>query len=392
MHVSEVKANVINTLFLINILWLFTVMWIMDNGVKVLTLSTAVVFLSVLLLKKQEAIKHIKSSYFIWACALLCLATVLTKYFHGGLFGTFQRATIILLLLSICIHAIKFNTKKLNWLLIFTYVFHISYLLFSIFILGKNRPEGNINPNIYATAFGLLFIFNAYYSLKTKNKTLLIFIPILAYCTLTMQSRGVIISCFLSLTLLLTMLLFKEKRNNIRKLMLGFFVFLFSIATLNSSIVNNLVSKSKNEIEMISSGKLNTSIGLRIQMIYLSIDMIKDRPIIGHGDSFKTSRDNIIKEKGYNNYLMTFKTLHNTYLDSWSKLGVFGFIFSIFLTISPYLILVNTEHSPLGIALSIFTFVISLVDTALLGGTYLLLLISLSLILKIIPSKDEIKT
>ncbi len=389
MHILEAKKNIINVLFLINMLWLFTAAWVVDNGVKILTVSVATLLLFTILIKNKEIIKHIRTSRFIWVCILLCLATVLTKYFHGGLFGTFQRATIIILSLSLCIREVKFNSKHLESLLICAYIFHILYLFFSIFILGKDRPEGNINPNIYAPVFGLLLIFNTYHSIKTKNKTLLIFLPILIYCILIMQSRGVIVSSILSFIFLLISLFFRQRR--MKKAMLGFFALLLSIAAFNSSIVTNLVSKSVNEVEMIRSGNLSTSLGLRIQMLYLSIDLIKEKPITGHGDSFTTSRDNIIKEKGYNNYLMTFKTLHNAYLDSWSKLGIFGFIVSIVLTISPYLILVNTEHSLLGVSLSIFTFVISLVDTALLGGTYLLLLTSLSLILKVTPSRDEIK-
>ena len=246
--------------------------------------------------------------------------------------------------------------------------------------MQESRPESFMNPNIYAPVFGLFFIYFCYSTLKHHNIVDLILSILAIYCVSIMQSRGVIVASVLSLSIILMHSTYIVSKNKIVRSLVLLIPIIFMIILLNSKLGEKIYDKSTHEYNQIKNGNLNTSIGLRIEMAYIAKDLILENPLAGYGDDFTDARKEIIKKNDYNPIINKFKTLHNVYSDSWAKLGLLGFISSLLLTLLPILLLRKTPSIILGLSLTIFTFTISMVDTALLGGEYLLMLIALSYI------------
>ncbi|WP_417884166.1 O-antigen ligase family protein [Vibrio rumoiensis] len=246
-----------------------------------------------------------------------------------------------------------------------------------------------MNPNIYAPIFGLFLLFFINSNIDNLNIYKLILTIVSLYSIIIMQSRGVIISSIISSTYIIIHILI----SRITRIKFSFKKATFIIigtcllASLTINITYNLYNKTAIEYASITEGHLNTSIGQRIQMLLIAKDLIADKPIIGHGSDFKQQKDRIIIKNNYSKSIKSYKTLHNVYTDSWAKLGILGLLVAIYLTLLPYLILRKTNKYYFGITLSIFTLLVSIVDTALLGGEYLLVLLCISYIYKLNQNK-----
>lgn len=368
-----------NILLFINLLWIFSGLWLSHDSLKKLT-ALAIIFLVFSLISNPKVIiANIKKKHNIFIFILVILS-LYAKYFHGGIFGSFTRSCLILYMIAISLNTEKTNITLLKHSITLGFLLNLGFLVYIRVFLQESRPENFMNPNIYAPVFGLFFIYFCYSTLKHHNIVDLILSILAIYCVSIMQSRGVIVASVLSLSIVLIHSTYIVSKNKIIRSLVLLIPIIFMIILLNSKLGEKLYEKSTHEYNQIKNGNLNTSIGLRIEMAYIAKDLILEKPLAGYGDDFTSARKEIIKKNDYNPIINKFKTLHNVYSDSWAKLGLLGFISSLLLTLLPILLLIKTPNIILGLSLTIFTFTISMVDTALLGGEYLLMLIALSYI------------
>lgn len=368
-----------NTLLFIILSWMFSGLWLSHDSLKKLTALAIIFLVFSLIFNPKVIIANIKKKYNIFIFILVILS-LYAKYFHGGIFGSFTRSCLILYMIAISLNTEKTNITLLKHSITLGFLLNLGFLVYIRVFLQESRPESFMNPNIYAPVFGLFFIYFCYSTLKHHNIVDLILSILAIYCVSIMQSRGVIVASVLSLSIILMHSTYIVSKNKIVRSLVLLIPIIFMIILLNSKLGEKIYDKSTHEYNQIKNGNLNTSIGLRIEMAYIAKDLILENPLAGYGDDFTDARKEIIKKNDYNPIINKFKTLHNVYSDSWAKLGLLGFISSLLLTLLPILLLRKTPSIILGLSLTIFTFTISMVDTALLGGEYLLMLIALSYI------------
>ncbi len=360
------KDWVLEKLFFFNILWAFSGLWIFNDGLKILLICSSLLMILQLTTYRKETIAQIKNhSGFILSMFTLVIANMILGLF----FNSFQRAIISLIIL---IPLIKFKPKNsyfIDKVILISCIIHASYLVYNVFYIGEDRLIGNLNPNIYAPIFGLLFVISINVFFDNKKPAYLIISALLLSCVFLMLSRSVILACIFCF-IISSLPKMKLKNIILTFAIIALIPFLFS----NKPVFEKVFSRTKTEINHISHGNLDGSFGLRVQMFFISCELIKQHPIIGHGKSFTKARNTIIDKEKYNPEIKKYKTLHNVYFDSWSKMGIAGFFLFIIFTIYPYFLLRNTKYNSLGIGLTSFTFFISMFDTALLGGPYLLVL------------------
>ncbi len=358
------SKNILDIIVMINIFWCFTGLWFFPGSIKV---SMGIAITSILIkffFEKNKIIETIKKNAVI---IILLLVTFIFGEIIDVFFSSFSRS---ILTASILIASIKKFDSKIIFI---TAIVHASYLVYMVLYLGLDRPQEILNPNIYGPIFGLLFLLSFNEFLMSRKVVILVISIILLWAVFIMQSRGVILGCLVALTLSL----FREATYILRKNILISLGVIFSITIIltNTNKIENLYNNTMSEIHNLNNGYMSSSIGLRLEMSLVSFEMIKEKPIFGHHDDFYNVRNKIINDYNFNHQIISFKTLHNVYLDSWARMGIFGLIIFIFFTLYPYISLRKTDNRVLGIALSLFTFIISMVDTALLGGPYLLVLL-----------------
>ncbi|MGF1901238.1 O-antigen ligase family protein [Aliivibrio sifiae] len=374
-----------NLLVSISILWITAGLWLLEDGLKTLT-GVGIVFLVFTLVttSPKELLLRIKNNKLIILSLLFTAIVIITKEYYGGIYGSFMRSCIIFSILFICIYSHRTNNLSISLPIIFGAILNILYVLYIVYIEGQPRPTAMMNPNIYAPLFGCFAIL-AFYFIKPNQHNYItitscfLFLSLLL-CVILMQSRGVLAASMFSLCILFIYKLKKYEHKIIITLSLISIV-IFS-GFMNKNRIEDLYNKSAYEYQRIIEGDLNSSIGLRVQMLDVGLTMISEKPLIGHGSNYKQEKTKIIIEDKKNQEINSYGTLHNVYIDTWAKLGILGFIATIFLTILPLFILKGSEHWVLGLSLSSFNLLISLVDTVLLGGDYLLVIITISLILK----------
>lgn len=383
-----------NLLVSISLLWITAGLWLLEDGLKTLT-GISIVFLVFTLVttSPKDLLTRIKNNKLIILSLLFTVIVILTKEFYGGIYGSLMRACIIFSVLFICIYSPKTSKYSVTLPILLGGLLNIVYVLYVTYIEGQSRPITIMNPNLYAPLFGCLVIL-AFYFIKFNKPNYLTIISTtlfvsLLLCVVLMQSRGVLVASAFALFILFVHKL-SNHRNKLTITISLASVILFS-GFMNQDRIQRLYNKSFYEYNHITKGNLNTSVGLRIQMLDVGLTMISEKPIIGYGSNYKQEKTKVVAEQKNNKVINTFSTLHNVYIDTWAKLGFLGFIATIFLTLLPLLILKGSEYWVLGLSLSSFNFIISMVDTVLLGGPYLLVSTSICLILKLssLPSKEQ---
>lgn len=362
-----------NTLLFLNSLWILTGLWLSHDSLKKLTALSILLF-AFSLIAKPKVIKCnlLKKHNIIFI--VISLLSLYGRYYYGGVFGSFSRSSLIILMISLSLDDKCIMIDYIKSSVSIGIIINFAFILYSILYLNITRPDLFMNPNIYAPIFGLFFLF----FMNTNIDKFQIYTTLLAgislYSVIAMQSRGVAVSSLASGFLLLLYFFspkLKTLNFSLKKTIITIIVS-FSLILTISNITYNLLKKTAVEYSYIKKGHLDSSIGQRIQMFLIAKDLIIENPVAGHGSDFKLEKENIINKKQYSSEIKTYKTLHNVYTDSWAKLGILGLLTVIYLTALPYLILKRTSKAYFGLSLSIFTFLISMVDTALLGGEYLL--------------------
>ncbi|WP_175365440.1 O-antigen ligase family protein [Aliivibrio logei] len=367
-------------------------LWLLPDGLKLLS-GISIVFLLFTLLTNKTTIllNRIKQNKIIILSLFFTLIVIITKELYGGIYGSFMRSCIIFSVLFICIYSQNTTKRSLYIPILLGILLNSSYLIYTTIIKDIYRPVEIMNPNLYAPLFGI-FLILSFNFVDFKKPTLLSVVSLISSLLLTfsvvvMQSRGVLAASLFALLALSfnTILINKSKLKTIGILLSIVFISIY----FNQEKIDILYKKSMTEYGRISNGDLNSSVGLRIQMLTVGMSMIKEAPLFGHGKDYKEIKTKTVEKKSLNKVINTFSTLHNVYIDSWAKLGILGFLMTILLTLLPYLLLKGSSYWVLGLSLSSFTFIISMVDTVLLGGSFLLAIITICLILKYQPLNKE---
>ncbi|MFM2606170.1 O-antigen ligase family protein [Vibrio chagasii] len=322
-----------------------TGMLVLDSGdKKIIPLFLISIIVSILAFKKETILNNIQSP-FVWLIGISCIYTVFSYYYHGSS-SRELRALIGLTLFLIAFPYQILTQKVIQWVvLICSLAICANSVYFNLYI-GMERDAGYINPIPYATACALISIiaFSILLdnpSLKEKLLPLVSFLISLPPIILS-EARGIWLAFSLSIFFILIAKCIKNPPSKSKVLLSFVFTAVLTStgAFLFKEKINERYEKTIYEIERIQSNDYSTSIGLRLKMWMLVPELIKQKPILGHGQEQREILRSKLKRGEISHQLFYFASAHyhNQFLDKMVKSGVIGLTLVIGLLIYPLMI------------------------------------------------------
>ncbi|MGR5389381.1 O-antigen ligase family protein [Vibrio crassostreae] len=327
-------------------------MLVLDNGdKKLIPFIILSIIISIFLYRKEIIIKNLKSP-FIWLLSLLCAYTIFSYYYHGS--SSREMRALLGSTLFLLFFPYQILTQRvIQWIvLVGSFAVCVNSVYFNLYI-GIERDAGYINPIPYATACALISIIafsllldNS--SLKGKTLPLIAFLLSLPPIILS-ETRGIWLAFTLSIFFIFITKCIKNPPSK-RKILLAFIFTAILTSTgvfLFKEKINDRYDRTIYEIERIQSNDYSTSIGLRLQMWMLTPELIKQKPILGHGQEQREILKGKLKSGEISNQLFYFASAHyhNQFLDKIVKSGVVGLMFVTLLLLYPLMMMKNLPPS-----------------------------------------------
>ncbi len=373
------KKQLYEILTVVVTFWIFSGLWLTVKLEKSLIVPLTLLFIvGVLSGKGRFWLNRIKNSKFIQVLLALVLVINLYDISVGGLENYTVRGYNSAFLLVLFLE--KISLDKIINIIFLSLFLHLTYVVWFIFTQDGYRPDYIMNPNVYSGFFGLVYVFSFSMLLFSKDRgrstaiKLLTCFSISIACLVLISSRNAMLSSLVSTLLLISIYLFTIKGSQSKTLFYVFSILIVlgvSIVVFGDSI-NILIARTQHEIERLARGDLNTSIGYRLQMYLIAIDMIKEKWLLGWGDSYQAYLNQALnaQEIPRGLYIQINRHFHNSYLDTWIKIGVFPILVCVFFIFYGVrkLIPVKDEYSAAIIGVFCFSLIASLFDSTLQRG------------------------
>ncbi|CAH7460093.1 O-antigen ligase family protein [Vibrio chagasii] len=319
-----------------------TGMLVLDGGdKKIIPFIIVSTIISILLYKKELIVKNLKSP-FIWLLSLLCSYTIFSYYYHGA--SSREMRALLGAMLFLLFFPYQILTQRvIQWIVLAgSFIVCINSIYFNLY-MGIERNAGYINPIPYATSCALLSIvaFSLLLdtcSLKRKALPLIAFLLSLPPIILS-ETRGIWLAFSLSIFFIFIAKCTKNPPSKSQILLVFIFTAILTStgAFLFKDKINERYNQTIYEVKKIQSGDYNTSVGLRLQMWMLAPELIKQKPILGHGQEQREILKGKLKNGEISTHLYRYASAHyhNQYLDKMVKSGVIGLILAIGLLLYP---------------------------------------------------------
>ncbi|MHA2939806.1 O-antigen ligase family protein [Vibrio sp. RC27] len=347
-------------------------MWFASNGLKTLS---GLSFLSFIFsFSNKESYKSILSSKIIIYLTFFTITLIFIDKLHGGIFSSLNRSLVCFIFLYSAYKNTNISNENIIRSLMLGILIQVIYLLYLLlfFDFYNDIPK---NPNIYSALLGSIIIYLSYNLYHQFSYKILFITIIITFLIFSLESRTVIFSCFTSIPILYSLKILNFKK---RTIFLTLFIFSASYSIL-SEPVSRIYNVTTYELRNLSTNDYSSSLGQRYSMALLGWDMFKEKPLTGYGSDFFINKNILVEERELSQNIKKYATLHNIYIDSLAKLGIFSLPVTIFVTLIPLLYCYKGTNRKFGISLSTYMFLISIFDTALLGGPLLLVIICLCL-------------
>ncbi|WP_210455409.1 O-antigen ligase family protein [Vibrio crassostreae] len=322
-----------------------TGMLVLDNGdKKIIPFILLSIIISLFLYKKEQLVKNLKSP-FIWLLSLLCLYTIFSYYYHGA--SSREMRALVGTTLFLMFFPYQVLTQRvIQWIiLVGSFTVCINSIYFNLY-MGIERDAGYINPIPYATVCALISIiaFSLLLDcspLKSKILPLVAFLLSLPPIILS-ETRGIWLAFTLSVITIIIAKCIKNPPS--RKYILFTFIFTAILASTGAFLFKDKIYERYNqtiyEVKKIQSDDYSTSVGLRLQMWMLSPELIKQKPILGHGQEQREILKDKLEHGELSRPLYHYASahFHNQFLDKMVKSGVIGLILLIALLLYPLII------------------------------------------------------
>jgi len=323
-----------------------TVMLVLDSGdKKLIPFIILSIIISIFLYRKEIIIKNLKSP-FIWLLSLLCAYTIFSYYYHGS--SSREMRALLGSTLFLLFFPYQILTQKvIQWIvLVGSFVVCINSIYFNLYI-GIERDAGYINPIPYATSCALISIiaFSLLLDdspLKEKALPLMAFLLSLPPIILS-ETRGIWLALTLSIFIIIVVKCIKNPPS--RKQILSTFIFTAILTSSGTFLfkdkINQRYDSTIYEINRIQADDYSTSVGLRLQMWMLAPDLIKQKPILGHGQEQREILKNKLRNGEISKHLYRYASAHyhNQILDKMVKSGAIGLMFLIGLLFLPLMMI-----------------------------------------------------
>lgn len=273
----------------------------------------------------KTLIRHPQAAISFFLAVLFCLGLIYTPVsLEEGIdcLRKYRELLFIPIVLSIFFQKPKEAQFSLNAflcgliiLLLYSYAIHFRLLSTTHF---GDSPIFHITHSFFMAVLSFFAIHRALLSKQYKFFWLVIFI--LATINLFLISPG---RTGMFVYIILAFLLLVQKLSW-KKFIPGFacIIILAGGLYMGSDNVSTRVDEAVKEIQHYKRGKSKTSLGQRFDWYHNSIDLIKAKPIIGHGTgSFETVQKQVMKQ-----FTTPTDNPHNEYLFIGAQLGLIGLL------------------------------------------------------------------
>ncbi|MGI9887671.1 O-antigen ligase family protein [Vibrio chagasii] len=339
------RKQIYTALLLLPYFFAVTGMLVLDSGdKKMIPLFLISIIVSILVFKKEIILNNIQGP-FLWLIATSCIYTVFSYYYHESS-SRELRALIGVTLFLMAFPYQMLTQKVIQWVvLIGSLAICANSVYFNLYI-STGRNAGYINPIPYSTACALISIiaFSLLLdstSLKSKTLPLVAFLLSLPPIILS-ETRGIWLAFTLSIFTIMVTKCIKNPPS--RKYILFTFIFTAILTSTGAFLFKDKINERYNqtiyEVRKIQSDDYSTSVGLRLQMWMLAPELIKQKPILGHGQEQREILKYKLEHGEISRPLYHYASahFHNQFLDKMLKSGVIGLTLVIGLLIYPLMI------------------------------------------------------
>lgn len=333
---STTNNKLTSLLFLISSFWIATgMLWDGDGDMRLVPIVLSLVITSVLVSRFHIIKNNFKNNFWIKLLAINGLFGLIAYEIYG--FNSRElRATLVIFLLFLTTPRNLYTKSAMQW---FLFVSSLSCALYGYYyqhVENLLRGYWPINAVPFATISGLILLSSVSLLLTTfKNKnyyiiTFSIFFSVLAL--LFSESRGPIISSLIVFSMIV--LYYSYKKSKLFALCMFLAIIISMLFASKLAVVEKRIHATNYEYSLIKRGIYDSSLGVRLQMFDIAIELWKVRPMLGYGTNVEKEFGRLESEGVINDnvHRLISMTFHNGYLDKFVLYGVFGGgIFLIFL-------------------------------------------------------------
>lgn len=392
------KQSMVNYLILTPYLIMFPLVAIVeDGGKKMVAVAIASILASISRYGLDIPRKNIKNTL-LWVVIAMAMYLSIQDIFQGGSAG--QVRAFICASLLLLFTPFSLLNQRVLFVIAFIGAFSIAInTSYYAFFLGQNRWAGPLNPIPYATISAVATIISVHFLFAAQNNihrfisltSLLLALIGVAYS----MTRGIWLALIVAIVLMLLIRIFSHQ-NKKQRMTKYLSVFVIISALLIAAFHNSIMQRfnaTKYEYQNISTGNLDTSIGMRFQMWDAAGKIIPLSPWFGVGRQHTNILDDLNKQGLVSDTLNNYKTqhYHNQYIDMFVKYGVIGLLLTLMLFIVPFKHALRSDSETRSIILGLLSlyFVAGLTDVPLLHAETILVFTCLLVPLMDFPPKAD---
>ncbi|MBM7037672.1 O-antigen ligase family protein [Vibrio ulleungensis] len=342
------KNRLLSVFSYLPLIWIVTGMFWYSRGDKFLVGIMAISFLVITVINGPKSIiNKIKSSSWLKLILLYLAFAVVSGEIHG--FNSREtRALIISALFLMSVNLSTLNFKYIALLMLVASINGLIYVTNFQIIDPVPRNLWPVNPLPFAASIAVLASISLSLLIVNKKPRTRIFFGInLLILTITLLAtdiRSAIIAFVVFVGLTVLWLVVKSKNRG--KVMAIGMVILSLSAVLSYPITKNRIIVTIGEVQAISAGNLDTSIGQRLQVYNVALGMIPEAPIFGHGNKLAPRWDAMLESGEITPLVHQVVSwdFHNDYFEKWVKYGLVGLIFMLILLLYPVYRAIKSRH------------------------------------------------
>lgn len=315
-------------LFFGSVFWMATgMLWDGDGDMRLVPLVVSLAIASIFNFRLRVIKENFRNSFWVKLLAINGFFGLVAYELYG--FNSRElRATLIMLVFFLVTPKSLYTKRYMQWFLLVASVSCGLYGYYYQFAVKLERGYWPINAIPFATICGLVSISSLgllFTKFEEKNKALLFVSFALSLVGVILsQSRGPLIALMVLLFFLVFYFTYKKVRFFSVFALLGTALVVGGVC--NIPLVQERIEKTIHEYHLVREGNFNSSIGIRLKMVVVGVDLWSKRPIIGFGTNIKEEFDQMESEKlitPYFNRLISM-TFHNGYLDKFVLYGILG--------------------------------------------------------------------
>ncbi|MEZ8516033.1 O-antigen ligase family protein [Vibrio cyclitrophicus] len=334
---SKLKKT-IDYIILFPITWLFSGFLIVPGADKSIVI---IIFTSIIVAIGYYKLDNIKRNYkdpYILSLFIISIFNVLFYETIGFGSGELRSYLAVMLYLLVLPKDILYF-KNLKWLLFLAASLSFLILTYNRYGLDIERGIRTVNPIPYSITLALYATSALYLCIFKKSKISMVSYILLVMGIFITETRGAILPLIITSSFLVFLFFIKSKKIKIKHIIVSI-ISLSIIFIASLEVIKNRTEATLVEIQRLSDGDMDSSIGLRLQFWQAAQQLYALSPICGLGDSHIDELQALHQQGKVSDAVAKYSPTHyhNQYIDKLVKTGVLGFMLLITIQLIPCII------------------------------------------------------